>query len=230
MGISALIGACVAAGGCNGESEPEESKAAGPRAVAQRFVAAVTRKDATAACRLFLTRSAEIWFHGACVPRPSMPPLFEEYFANGEVQDVRGDKEEAEVAVRTRESGVNGLILKSTIDGWKVFNLSEGSDVARRDKRAIRALTGVSIAFIGYLDDHGNSFAGAGASDLRRYADAAPRGAKVSSTRDSVTISVPSASGNVFRMRQVLRGGQIAVVRRDCRVPGVGKCPADGGW
>jgi hypothetical protein len=229
-GIAALICAGVAAAGCNGESEPEEGDAAGPRAVAQRFVAAVTRGHATAACKEFLPRSAEIWFRGPCVPRPSMPLPFEDNFANGEVQSVRGNDEEAEVAVKTRESGVTGLILRNTINGWKIFNLSEGSEVARQDKRAISALTALSIAIIGYLEDHGNSFAGAGARDLRKYYDAVPRGATVTSTRDSVTISVPSQSGNVFRLRQVLRGGLVDVVSQDCRVAGVGKCPADAEW
>jgi hypothetical protein len=231
-GNAALMCAVLAAVGCNDESErADRREVSSPRAVAETFVATLSRGDAATACRQFLPRSAHVWFNGPCVPRPSLPPSFEDYFAHGEVQGVRASGAEAEVAVKTRESGVTGLILRKTAGGWKIFNLSEGSPAARQDRRAKRTLTVIGIKFSGYLDDHGNSFAGARMRDLRTYAEDVPLppGTKVTSTPKSATISVPSQTGNVFRMRQKLRDGKIGVVQ-DCRVPGVAGCPGDGEW
>jgi hypothetical protein len=142
-----------------------------------------------------------------------------------------GQGPRAEVAVQTRTGGERGLILERTDDGWKILNLSEGSHVARQDRRAINSLNAAALAFGGYRTANGGSFAGARARDLQRHNSAAPLNAEVTSTRDTFTVAVTSRSGNVFRIRGFMtRRGLIGIGGRTCRVPGVGDCPADGTW
>ena len=231
--IGALVGLGLAVGACGDESETGSSEAGqGPRAVAETFIAAVTRDDPSLACRQFVPRSAEVWFSGHCRPHtPPMLPDTEKDFRNGVVRAVRVRGPRAEVAVQTRTDGERGLILQRTDEGWKIFNLSEGSNVARQDRRAITGLNAAALAFGGYRAANGGSFAGARPRDLRRHNSAAPLNAEVTSTRNTFTVAITSRSGNVFRIRGfITRRGLIGTEGRTCRVAGVGDCPPDGTW
>jgi hypothetical protein len=84
-----------------------------------------------------------------------MLPNIENDFENGVVRAVRVTGSRAEVAVQTRTDGERGLILERTDEGWKIFNLSEGSQVARQDRRAIDDLNAAALAFGGYRAANG---------------------------------------------------------------------------
>lgn len=229
--IGALICVSCLLGGCDSESGDGSRHSEGQaRAVAQKFVSAITSEDAITACRQFLPRSGEIFFNGPCDPRPSIPQQFEELFANGGVRGVRVKGDRAEVATQSRAGGGGGLILKRTESGWKIFNTSEGSTAARQDQVAVRQVLAASLAYGSYAAAHGNSFDGANPRDLRKYSKSVPLHAKLTSTEDTFAIEVRSQSGNVFRQREESRRNGIETVDQTCRDPGVGKCPSDGSW
>jgi hypothetical protein len=229
--IGVLICIALATGGCGSDpaerSEDPEDEA---RAVVRKFLAAVASDDATAACRQFEPRSARIWFRGPCDPRPSFPIDFEEAFADGELRSVRLVGGEGEAVIQSPTYGESGLALRDTADGWRIFNLTDGSRAARQDVRAIRQVRTTTFAYGEHLGPDGDSFAGVDVRDLREYSRGVPLDAKVTSRRRSFTISIASRSGNVFRVRGTLVGKTINLDRYECRSPGVGKCPADGVW
>ena len=227
-----LICAGLAATGCDNGADSDGGDAERtPRAVAERFIAAVTRGDTPSACRQFVPSSAEIWFGGPCHPdRPSMPPTFEAEFGNADVRSVRVSSAEARVVLQNDTAGERGLILRRTNDGWKIFNTSVGSRPARQDKVAIRNVNATAIALGGYSTDNGNSFAGASARNLRRYSMTVPLDAKVTSTRTTFELEIGSESGNVFRIRGNAGRGGIGLAGRTCEVAGVGRCSPAGRW